>query len=142
MHKRGIRRPVIYSRPFSQIKLIPVNKALRGENRAVKPAGGKGEKMICPNCHSQIKEGSNFCPYCGYPIRRAEDATQAPPVGPSSDPEENPASASLQPSHQPHQPLDHFWSLQVPLRTVDPAFWPSSSTVIILTCVYSKGQQE
>ena len=45
-------------------------------------------------------------------------------------------------SHQPHQPLDHFWSLQVPLRTVDPAFWPSSSTVIILTCVYSKGQQE
>lgn len=104
MHKRGIRRPVIYSRPFSQIKLIPVNKALRGENRAVKPAGGKGEKMICPNCHSQIKEGSNFCPYCGYPIRRAEDATQAPPVGPSSDPEENPASASLQPSHQPQQP--------------------------------------
>ena len=104
MHKRGIRSPVIYSRPFSQIKLIPVNKALRGESRAVKPAGGKGEKMICPNCHSQIEEGSNFCPYCGYPIRRAEDAMQAPPVGPSSSPEENPSSASSQPSHQPQQP--------------------------------------
>lgn len=57
--------------------------------------------MICPNCHSQIKEGSNFCPYCGYPIRKAEDATQAPPVGPAPGPEENPASATLQPSQQP-----------------------------------------
>ncbi|MBO7671309.1 MAG: zinc-ribbon domain-containing protein [Aeriscardovia sp.] len=60
--------------------------------------------MICPNCHSQIEEGSNFCPYCGYPIRRAEDSLQAPPVGPSSDPKENPASASDMASHQPQQP--------------------------------------
>ncbi|MBQ1804054.1 MAG: zinc-ribbon domain-containing protein [Bifidobacteriaceae bacterium] len=29
--------------------------------------------MTCPNCRSHIEEGSNFCPYCGYPIRMVED---------------------------------------------------------------------
>ena len=63
--------------------------------------------MICPNCHSQIEEGSNFCPYCGYPMRMAEDNMQ-PHVasGPSANPEESPSSspASPQLSQQPQQP--------------------------------------
>ncbi|MBP5785606.1 MAG: zinc ribbon domain-containing protein [Aeriscardovia sp.] len=60
----------------------------------MKPAGGKGEKTTCPNCHSQLEEGSNFCPYCGYPIRMAEDNMQSHAVqGPSANPEESPSSS-------------------------------------------------
>ena len=59
--------------------------------------------MTCPNCHAQIEEGSNFCPYCGYPLKRPEENTEpnpqaAPPAGPGAD---CPPGASQPPLQQP-----------------------------------------
>ena len=28
--------------------------------------------MPCPRCHAQVDEGSNFCPQCGYDLRKAQ----------------------------------------------------------------------
>lgn len=44
---------------------------------------GKGERMICPNCHARIEDGSSFCPYCGYPVKGAEENIKASPSAPS-----------------------------------------------------------
>ena len=73
--------------------------------------GGKGRKMICPNCHAQIGEGCSFCPNCGFPLRQpeanaglaqsaatstesqpeAQDKGAAAPEGASPAPQGNPA---------------------------------------------------
>jgi len=31
------------------------------------------KKKRCPNCGREIKSGWNFCPYCGYPLRKEFD---------------------------------------------------------------------
>ena len=61
--------------------------------------------MICPNCHAQIEDGSNFCHYCGYPLKGPEENMQAAGPAPSAvNPEEvdhSPSAPSLQPQMQP-----------------------------------------
>lgn len=49
--------------------------------------------MYCPNCGSQLAEGSRFCSQCGHGFDRSP-APPAVPVRPSA-PETAPASASL-----------------------------------------------
>lgn len=82
--------------------------------------GGKGGKMICPNCHARIGEGCSFCPNCGFPLRQAEgsagiqqtapspafegqpeaagQATQRPPEGAGAPPQCNSAFESGEPA--------------------------------------------
>ena len=62
--------------------------------------GGKGGKMICPNCHARIGEGCSFCPNCGFPLRRAEGSAGIQQTAPSPAFEGQPEAAG-QPSQRP-----------------------------------------
>lgn len=62
--------------------------------------GGKGGKMICPNCHARIGEGCSFCPNCGFPLKQAEGSAGIQQTAPSPA-FEGQTEAAGQPSQRP-----------------------------------------
>lgn len=95
--------------------------------------------MICPNCHSENRDGAKFCNECGFPLSgkiaafaaEADDAKDIPasePVEPEpqtaeaaevSEAEEAPVAADLSPEPEPVEEPDISGNLERTLPTID-----------------------